>query len=272
MSGGSRDRPTSGRSWQALRSRLLRTLVPHGRRAELKALYNRATWRFYIGDNVRCNCCGGRWRRFQNYTSDGQHRTLVCPRCGSLGRHRVDWMYLSERADVLQQPTRLLHFAPEVCLAAPLRQMANVQYLSADYDSTLAMERVDVRRIQYGDGSFDGVICNHVLQLIDDDAVAMSELCRILRPGGWALLQSSVDDALADTEERFGESSGDPQSGRYEEVFHRIYARDDYVRRLQRAGFEVTVSDFARDLQPAVGQALGLDLSETIYFCRRPQA
>ncbi len=234
-------------------------------------MYNRATWRLFIGNNVRCNCCGGRWRRFQNYISEGGHRTLVCPRCGSLGRHRVDWMYLNERADVLQRPTRLLHFAPEVCLAAPLRQMSNVEYLSADYDSTLAMERVDVRQIQYGDATFDAVICNHVLQLIDDDAVAMSEICRILRPGGWALLQSSVDDGLQDTDERPGASAGEHQSGRrYEEVFHRIYARDDYAQRLQRAGFEVTVSDYVSELEPAVVRELGLDPHETIYFCRKP--
>ncbi|MGH2866116.1 MAG: class I SAM-dependent methyltransferase [Solirubrobacteraceae bacterium] len=248
---------------------MLRVLVPHARRAEFKALYGRATWWLYAGRSVRCNCCGGRFRRFRDYSSEGGHRSLACPRCGALGRHRVDWLYLTDRTEVLQRPTRLLHIAPEVCLETPLRRMPNVDYLSADFDSTLAMDRVDVRDIQYGDESFDGVICNHVLQLIDDDRGAMSELCRIVRPGGWALIQSSVDDGLDDTIEELGAASANG-SKRYEEVFHRIYGRDDYGRRLQQAGFEVTVSDFARDLQPATARELGLDLDETIYFCRKP--
>lgn len=271
ISGGARERVQAvASSMRSLRTRLLRGLVPHGRRAELKAVYSRATWWLYIGTGVRCNCCGTQFRRFRNYTSDGGHRTLACPRCASLGRHRVDWLYLTEQSDVLQRPTRLLHIAPEVCLETPLRRLKNVDYLSADYDSTLAMDRVDVRQIQYGDQTFDGVICNHVLQLIDDDTTAMHELARIVKPGGWALIQSSIDDALDETEEDPQAHSGLHQSGRYEEVFQRMYARGDYVRRLEQAGFEVTVSDFARDLRPEIARELGLDLDETVYFCRKP--
>jgi SAM-dependent methyltransferase len=264
--------PTSpgSRTRESLSTRVARALVPHARRAQVKALYSRTTWRLYAGTDVRCNCCEGRFRRFRTYSSGGDHRALACPRCASLGRHRVDWLYLTERVDVLGRPTRLLHIAPEVCLEAPLRKLSNVDYLSADFDSTLAMDRVDLRDIQYADASFDAVICNHVLQLIDDDATAMSELCRIVKPGGWGLIQSSVDDALDDTMERPEAPSGFDPSGHYEEVFQRKYGRHDYVRRLEQAGFEVTVSDFARDLQPSIVRELGLDLDETIYFCQRP--
>src|SRR5579859_7276562 len=100
---------------------LLRRIVPHARRAELRSLYNGATWWFYAGRNVTCNCCGGQFRRFRHYSREG-HEALMCPRCGSLGRHRVDWLYLTERTDALRQPLRVLHVAPEVCLEAPLRR------------------------------------------------------------------------------------------------------------------------------------------------------
>ncbi len=169
-------------SLRSQRTRALRRAVPHGRRGQLRAQISRATWRLYAGSSVSCNCCGGKFRRFRVYVSDGGHRSLTCPRCNALGRHRVDWLYLTDHTDMLRRPTRLLHIAPEVCLEAPLRGMAHVDYLSADYDSTLAMEKLDVRSIHHGDESFDAVICNHVLQLVDDDRAAMSELCRILRP------------------------------------------------------------------------------------------
>ena len=259
-------------SLRSLRTRALRRAVPHGRRAQVRAQLSRATWRLYAGSSVSCNCCGGGFRRFRVYVSDGGHRSLTCPRCNSLGRHRVDWLYLIDHTEMLQRPTRLLHIAPEVCLEAPLRRMAHVDYLSADYDSTLAMERLDVRNIHHGDESFDAVICNHVLQLVDDDRVAMSELCRILRPGGWALIQSSVDEQRDDTIEKSVARDSAEGCGRYEEVFQRIYGRGDYLRRLGQAGFTVTISDFARKLPPAVQQRLGLDLDEIVYFCRKPSS
>lgn len=250
---------------------LLRRAVSHRRRAQVRALYNRATWWLYAGDNVTCNCCGGRFRRFRVYSTDAGHRSLMCPRCGSLGRHRVDWLYLNEETDALRQPVRLLHVAPEVCLETPLRALPNVSYLSADYDSTLAMDQVDLRDIHYGDDTFDGVICNHVLQLIDDDAAAMRELYRVIRPGGWALLQSSVNPSLERTDENLRPASADSDPERYEEVFMRMYGLD-YPDRLARAGFSVTVSDFARRLPADRQRRLGLDLEETIYFCRKPSA
>ena len=244
--------------------------MPHGRRGQLRAQVSRATWRLYAGSNVSCNCCGGKFRRFRVYVSDGGHRSLTCPRCNALGRHRVDWLYLTDHTDMLRRPARLLHVAPEVCLEAPLRRMAHVDYLSADYDSTLAMEKLDVRSIHHADESFDAVICNHVLQLVDNDRAAMSELCRIVKRGGWALIQSSVDEQREDTIEKSLADRTDTDSGRYEEVFQRIYGRADYIRRLEQAGFTVTISDFAGKLQPAVQDRLGLDPDEIIYFCRKP--
>ncbi len=274
---------TSGTSgnvafWRARAKRLARRLILHSQRHRVRALYNRTTWRLYAGNKVTCNCCGGRFRRFRIYTSDGGHRSLMCPRCGSLGRHRVDWLYLTE-ANVLDHPTRLLHIAPEVCLETPLRKLPTVSYLSADYDSTLAMERVDVTDIHYGDDSFDAVICNHVLQLVEDDRAAMRELHRVIAPGGWALMQSSVDTSREDTIEKpqstEGQRSETPGDGnsdeRYEEVFMRLYGRD-YADRLREAGFSVTVTDFAKGLPTDVQGELGLDLAETIFFCRKDRS
>ncbi len=253
--------------WLQLQKRLLRRLISHAHRHQARALYNLATWRFYTGDNVRCNCCDGRFRRFRTYSTEDGHRSLMCPRCGSLGRHRVDWLYLIEHTDVLNRPTRLLHIAPEVCLATPIRRLSTVQYLSADYDSTLAMDHVDVTDIHYRDESFDGIICNHVLNFVDDDRPAMNELCRITKTGGWALLQSCVDMSRANTIENHKPTTADDV--RYEEVFMRSYGRD-YATRLEQAGFAVTEANFVSSVPVAVQRELGLDPGETIFFCKKP--
>jgi SAM-dependent methyltransferase len=195
----------------------------------------------------------------------------MCPRCGSLGRHRVDLLYLTSQIDGLSRPLRLLHIAPEPSLEYSLRRLPNVIYRSADYDSKLAMDRVDIRDMPYGDESFDAIICNHVLQHVDDDAAALHELRRVLRPGGWALLQSAVDLSSEHTVDELSARAEQSGPRGYEEVFMRVYGRD-YASRLERAGFTVTVSGFVRDLPPSVCEQLGLDADETIFFCERPKS
>jgi SAM-dependent methyltransferase len=261
--------PHAGRGRLAAR-RLLHGLFPHDRKAHLRRLYNLATWWIYSGRGVSCNCCGGQFRRFRAWTGPDGHRALMCPRCGSLGRLRVDWLYLTEHTDLLERRQRLLHIAPEVALQIPLRRVPGLQYLSADYDSKLAMEQMDVTDISYPDESFDAIICNHVLQHVDDDEKAIGELFRVLTPGGWALMQSDVNPSLAQTLETADRSGdGNPMLARSDDVHLRYYGRD-YVARLERAGFRVTVSDFARTRPLEEQRQLGLEPEETIYFCRKP--
>lgn len=244
---------------------LLRRAIPHASRPALRAWYNRLTWRWYSGSRVSCNCCGGDFRRFRTHVGREGHRSLMCPRCGSLGRHRVDWLYLTEQTDVLERTNRLLHIAPEVCLELPLRRLANIDYLSADYDSKLAMEHVDATAMHYEDESFDAVICNHVLAVIEQDEAAMKELHRVIKPGGWGLIQSSVDTGRGRTVERERRTG----AGRYEEFVLRQYGHD-YAAKLEQVGFSVTVSDFVGELPTTVRERFGLDTRETVFFCRKP--
>ena len=42
----------------------------------------------------------------------------------------------------------------------------------------------DVQRLDLPDASFDAAVCAEVLEHVDDDAAALAELARVLRPGG----------------------------------------------------------------------------------------
>ena len=232
--------------------------------------YNDLTWRAFTGDGVSCNCCCGQFRRFRLWSDDAGERFSMCPRCGSLGRHRVNWLFLSEHTNLRDRPTRLLHVAPEPSLRRCFERLPNVSYLSADYDSALAMEQMDITDIRYLDESFDAIVCNHVLHYVDDDGRAMRELRRVLRPGGWALLQVPVDPSRAVTLE--DPRVTDPRE-RARVFGHRDHARvygSDYSERLEEAGFVVTVDDFVATVPESRVRELGLDTGETIYFCRRP--
>ena len=146
------------------------------------------------------------------------------------------YLYLRRRTDFFgRQRKRLLHVAPERQMSHLFRQERSVDYLSADLSSALAMEKMDITDIQYPSNSFDVIYCSHVLEHIPNDRQAMRELCRVLRPDGWAILQVPIlvestleDPTVTSPEER-----------------ERLYGQHDHVRaygldykdRLVEAGF-----------------------------------
>jgi len=125
----------------------------------------------------------------------------------------------------------------------------------------------------FPDQTFDVLICNHVMEHVEDDGMAMAEVYRVLKPGGWALLQVPIGLAL----DR-GQSIEDPSAtteadrirvfGQGDHV--RLYAAPDYVQRLEESGFHVTVSTCATEL-PGAAVRYGLVPEEHIFVCRKPR-
>ena len=163
-------------------------------------------WR---GDNVECPICGGHFERFLPYWNRDYCR---CPRCDSHERHRALWLYLQRRTDLLTARHELLHLAPEPSIAEHLRARPNLGYVSADLDSPLAMLHFDIQDIPFKAGTFDAVICGHVLTEVPDDRLAMREMKRVLQPGGWAIVMAAVEPDRAETYE--DPSITDPEARR----------------------------------------------------------
>jgi SAM-dependent methyltransferase len=263
---------TSGSKRLIARSlrRVTRTAVPRRRRPQLRALVNRATAPLYRGDRVECPVCERRFDRFRSYTSVNRNRYLVCPSCGSFGRHRLDWLFLRERTNLFHAPIRLLHVAPELSLGARFEALENVEYVSADYDSALASEQMDIRDIKYPDATFDAIVCNHVLEHVDNDRLALSELFRVLKPGGWALLQVPIGrpgQATYDDPTITSDRERERLFGQFDHV--RIYG-SDYPARLAEAGFDVEVIAYADEFGADEVRRMGLDRGELIHWARRP--
>ena len=62
-------------------------------------------------------------------------------------------------------------------------------YTSADLFSPIVDVKADILDLPFEDESFDVIFCNHVLEHIEDDRKAMSELYRVMKKGGWGILQ-----------------------------------------------------------------------------------
>lgn len=149
--------------------------------------------------------------------------------------------------------------------------MPNLDYISADLDSPLAMVKMDITNILFENNSFDVILCSHVLEHIIDDNKAMRELFRVLKPGGWAILQTPIDLKLDKTFEDHSIVSPEERERFFGQSDHvRIYGRD-YVNRLLKAGFEVTVESYPKDLSPNIIKKHVLSENEDIFFCTKPK-
>jgi SAM-dependent methyltransferase len=272
-------RQTRGRT-EMTRSRTLilrsmaRRIVPEAARPRLKTLYRALTWRFYTGDRYRCPCCETTFRRFLDFgrgARGGSRSNVRCPRCGSLERERLLWLFLRSRSDLLAAPCRILHIAPEPQLERQLRGLPGVKYVSGDLSSARADVVVDIRSMTFAPGSFDGVICNHVLEHVPEDQQAMREIHRVLSPGGWAILQVPVDQRRAVTDEDPTITDRAVRAVRFGQADHvRVYGRD-YAARLTAAGFDVSEESGPSDLTSSDVDRFRLRQGDVIYFCRAPR-
>ena len=214
-----------------------------------------------------CPCCNAHLRRFKPFGLVPRPEAS-CPVCGSLERHRLIYLYMTQKTNLFDgQPKKILHVAPEAQLTALFQKENYLDYLSADLSSPHAMVKMDITEIQYPDESFDVIYCSHVLEHVPDDVKAMREFCRILKTGGWAVLQVPIT-----AEQTFEDPSVTSPEER-----ERLYGQHDHVRRygpdyadrLVEAGFSVTVDRFTQTLSETEVRRFGLRADESVYVCRK---
>jgi SAM-dependent methyltransferase len=225
---------------------------------------------FYAGSRVSCPVCGRGYRKFLPYGRVKPRSNALCPGCLSLERHRLLWLYLKQTTDFFERPLQVLHFAPEACFVDRFRAVHGEGYVTADIESPLAQLKIDIHRIPLPDNSFDVVLCNHVLEHVDDDIKAMKELYRVLKPGGFAILQVPFFSPIPDT------TTGDPSITDPVQR-ERLYGQRDHVRRygndypsrIATAGFVPVADDFVDRLPEEVRQRHGLVKGEVVYLGRK---
>lgn len=195
---------------------------------------------FYLGNQVECNVCGSHYRKFLPYGRKARSNAL-CPNCLALERHRMMWWYLKDESAFFSPGHRILHIAPELCFIKRFEKIHGENYITADLESPLAKVKLDVLDMPFEDESFDIVFCNHVMEHVSDDIKAMSELYRVLKPGGWGIVQIPLFHPLADTTyEDFSITEPTAREKAFGQSDHvRLYGRD-YTDRLKSVGFNAS--------------------------------
>ena len=222
---------------------------------------------FYRGNNVTCPVCGKSYKTFLPYGyGEGIHDNRLCPGCLTLERHRLLWLFLKEKTDFFTGNLKVLHIAPEQPFLKRFKKMENLEYVTADLESPIADVKMDIQDMPFEDESFDVVICNHVLEHVDDDRKAMREVYRVLRKKGWAILQVPIDYNRETTYEDASITSPEERAKHFGQYDHRRVHGKDYGKRLAEAGFKVVEDDFVKSFSPDEINKYRLDPEEIIYF------
>jgi SAM-dependent methyltransferase len=222
---------------------------------------------FWLGPGHFCPICRSHLRTFRPAGRPVRPEAR-CPICNSLERHRLLWNFFRQRSDLFDgNAKRILHFAPEELISRRIRKLPGVDYVPADLMPGDGIVQMDVTDIRYPDGSFDVVLCSHVLEHVEDDRLAMRELLRVLAPDGWAVLLVPVFP-----EPTFEDASASDPTER-----ERLFGQHDHLRkygpdfedRLREAGWQVQRFDAPELLGAREQRRLGVPDDESVFLCSK---
>jgi SAM-dependent methyltransferase len=185
-----------------------------------------------------------------------------CPRCQSNERRRL--MALAFASLPIDRSAKILHFAPEKPLADRLRP-SYPQYRTAQLQPGRADLTLNIEDIALDSDSIDVVLCSHVLEHVDD-AKAIPELFRILRPAGRLLIMVPIIEGWEATYENPAIVNSEERRLHFGRVDHLRWYGADLRHRLRSAGFELT--EFTAGGKEAV--EYGLLRGEKVFICRKP--
>ena len=271
----------------AKRKYAIKNKCPKGVWKAARAVYRKTAWwkcraamAFSSGNmTMYCPCCGTKIRKFVegDYSGRGEfydlslfqnvRQDVLCPACGSLPRQRIlaGW---GDRHKGLLVGKDILFFAPERSMTKWLDD-SGITYTTADLMDEDADLKLDIQKTGLPDNSYDVIMCNHVLEHVDDYHVALREMRRILRPGGVFILSFPVSQNVELVDE-------DP-SVVTEEARLKRYGQSDHVRLFGRhaeqllaeEGFDVELidgKDYPENTLPVVGPG-EYDI-DRLYLCR----
>ncbi len=186
-----------------------------------------------------------------------------CPNCHSLERHRLLYL-VNEKYSLIPRKGRLLHFAPEKVVEEWLRSLCH-EYISCDIKPGVADKVLNIENIEVTSNSFDVVLCSHVLEHVDDKR-AISEIHRILRPGGFAILMVPIIEGMSESYENSEYASDHERMIHFGQEDHVRRYGGDFRQRVKEGNFEL--KEYELDVETCVHN--GLALGERVFVAIKP--
>ena len=239
----------------------LKKLIPLAVRVRARKAFDHTR---AIGTGHRCPVCNSRVVEFEplprfyaeNLEKYGwpfaaeeaetcNHLGYSCPYCQASDRDRLYALYLRDR--LFGTPSsvaiEIVDFAPSPPLSDFIRKQIRrapgpIHYRTADAFAEQVDDTVDIMDLPYRDGQFDFFLCSHVLEHVHDDRKSLSELFRILKPGGQGILMVPIILSLSEIDEDPGVTDEGERWRRFGQFDHvRLYSRNGFIERVRAAKF-----------------------------------
>lgn len=111
-----------------------------------------------------------------------------CPKCASNERHRMMHLVLNDLFNGAEKQRKsVLHIAPEECLKGLVADKFET-YHTADLLKQDVDFNEDVQAMSFSDESYDCIVISRVLTIPPDLNASLSEIRRVLKPGGLAII------------------------------------------------------------------------------------
>lgn len=200
-----------------------------------------AIWQFLDSPQAECPIC--RYKGSFDASGTIMRFNAACPQCGSVERYRLLALAI-QRSFVSFAGLDILHFAPETAIVKMVQDQTPRSYVTGDILPGRADRELNIEALDIPDGSLDRVVCLHVLEHVND-AVALSELRRVLRPGGQAILMVPIVEGWETTYENPDAVTAQDRTFHYGQDDHIRYYGADLRDRIRKAGF--TLTEFTAD-------------------------
>ena len=222
-----------------------------------------------------CPCCGLRIRGFvkADYLDDEHYnperykharQDVLCPSCMSLPRHRILAAWFEGRKELLKKK-KILYFAPEYSMMLWMKRNG-VSFTTADLYNDADL-KLDIQKTGLKAESYDVIICNHVLEHVDDFRLAINEMFRIIKYRGLFICSFPVDNNVDLVDEDPEVKTDEERYQRFGQSDHRRVFGRNAGSLLKEAGFQVeriNGEGYPDKILPVIGPA---DYDMNILFC-----
>lgn len=229
-----------------------------------------------VSDKFYCPICKNYSWAFLPF-GENPRKNAMCPKCGSVERHRLVYLFFKYKKELFNKDIKLLHFAPETIFHNIFSKCDNIDYWPVDlFMEHNVREKVDIQNIPYEDNTFDIIYNSHVLEHVPDDIKAMKELYRVVKPfsdgkGGSVITMAPIFHDLPVTLEKEEYNTPELRSLHYGQFDHVRKYGADFKDRLESVGFKVEVFDvkILADQEKIPIPESHVCGGDKIYFCTK---
>lgn len=198
-------------------------------------------------------------------------KSYTCPHCEASDRDRLFSLYFNQVVENTQigKELSVLDFAPSKAFDNFIKWHRNFKHKTVDFLINQFDEIADVTNLKYEDNSFDITICSHVLEHVTDDNKALSELYRVTKKGGFAILMTPICLALRADYENHQVDTPEMRWQHFGQDDHvRLYSKSGFINKINQFGFkikELGIDHFGKNNF----QNNGINKKSILYVCEK---